>query len=431
MNNIGINNKIIINSISNSSEIKGNYKRISTSLLLCYNGLSEGLKSIALFLFYKYLHTMLYGDIAVQNGKRDDIRIYIDSYVDVKDIAMNIYSSKYCNTSRNSYRADISNIIQRLNQLDSDNIFYIWKYKKCRIFIIEREFLVWKYYNLCATVPPKTIRKILDLSQMLIQQMIRFLQQNNIKYNETDVQLSFAYFINSMVKRMNPLLISEIEPFFDHYNVFDYINKLKCIINSKDKFEMTQIDGIFFNRLPQCIAESILNNVRKLGGNEIVNKYSKQLTSELIPSTPHLVRRKRGMVKKNKKNIVTNTIDDEQLFHEKHRCPLVPEAKNYSEDYNPFEDSRKMVSYYRSFLRIKIGGKINFMLFENDVTYAAQILDVLSDNNRKDKVFLNAWLNYFVANYLKGDKKLRRKYTAMKIFLETFNEFSEKHFLSV
>ena len=53
-------------------------------------------------------------------------------------------------------------------------------------------------------------------------------------------------------------------------------------------------------------------------------------------------------------------------------------------------------------------------------------MDILIENNRKDKIFLKAWLKYFCDYKLKGQKMLKIKWTSMKMFKDSFSEFALK-----
>ena len=104
--------------------------------------------------------------------------------------------------------------------------------------------------------------------------------------------------------------------------------------------------------------------------------------------------------------------------------PSKPKMLMYSGDSNPFKNAREFNSYYRSFLNFAIGKEVEFDHRESECLFAAQVLDLLIERRKDNKIFLNAWLKYFCDIHLKGKKYLKVKYTSIKKLKDTFEKFN-------
>jgi len=138
-----------------------------------------------------------------------------------------------------------------------------------------------------------------------------------------------------------------------------------------------------------------------------------ELDRDLIPSNPNLTRLAPLKKRKEKKIKLKIGMDTSE-----------PKAMIYAGDLNPFKDARVFNSYYRGFLSFMIGNEVVFGHMDSECLFAAQILDLLIEKSRIDKVFLNAWLKYFVDTRLKGKKHLKTKYTSLKTLKDTFEKFN-------
>ena len=135
------------------------------------------------------------------------------------------------------------------------------------------------------------------------------------------------------------------------------------------------------------------------------------LEQEIIPDNPNLVKAQR--IKKDKH--ITLPTDSKV------------EAYTYTGNVDPLKNAVHFMKYYRAFLSQCAKGKIKFDQYNIDSIYATQVLDLLQDHNRCNKVFLNAWLRYFCDYRLKGHKAFKTKYTSIKTFKETFEEYNGRY----
>ena len=136
-----------------------------------------------------------------------------------------------------------------------------------------------------------------------------------------------------------------------------------------------------------------------------------EVEQDIIPVNSNLAKRRR---KKPVYKVATETSSKVEAF-------------DYKGDVDPFKNVPHFMRYYRAFLQVIAQLRVKFDAFDIDSLYASQILDLLQDNNRSNKVFLNGWLLYFCQYKLKGKKASKIKYTSMKAFKETFEEYNCRH----
>ena len=145
------------------------------------------------------------------------------------------------------------------------------------------------------------------------------------------------------------------------------------------------------------------------------------LEQDITPNNPNLVRNKRL------KNTIRPEISKPKIAYE----TVKVQAYDYSGEVEPFKDATHFMKYYRAFLlncaNSNNGSKVNFDQYSADSIYATQILDLLQEQNRSNKVFLASWIRYFYDYRLKGSKALKTKYTSLKAFKESFEEYNVRH----
>ena len=103
---------------------------------------------------------------------------------------------------------------------------------------------------------------------------------------------------------------------------------------------------------------------------------------------------------------------------------------HFDKPINPTKDSSHLARYYRAFLQQHSGNaRIQFDGIASDAEVAAEILDLLEDSGRKNKEFINAWLEYFYDEKLKGGKVYDSKYTSMREWRYSFERFNERFYI--
>jgi hypothetical protein len=143
-------------------------------------------------------------------------------------------------------------------------------------------------------------------------------------------------------------------------------------------------------------------------------KKIKSIEDDIIPKNPNLIKSRKATPKK-------------RIFEEKRESSSDVIAYTYDGIVDPFLNSLHLIKYYRSVLSYLGGSDIVFAPYNEDTPYAAKILDVLVENSRSDKIFLNSWIRYFYDYKLKGEKSKKVKYTSLMKFLETFDEYNSRH----
>lgn len=135
------------------------------------------------------------------------------------------------------------------------------------------------------------------------------------------------------------------------------------------------------------------------------------LEKEIIPKNSNMVKPRKKRTGKITPKLSSGKVD----------------TYSFSGTVEPFKNALHFVEYYRAFLRYRIQSKMKFDNFSCDAVYASQILDLLNDKGRSNKIFLNAWLYYFCEHKLKGNKSSKIKYTSIKAFKESFIEYNCRH----
>lgn len=396
----------IFNKVRNGlTEYKRAWKWINMPLLLCYISLPRSWSQVAGILLYSILKNKMYGSDAKDREINEEQRIYSYTETTIEDILKEINPVKYPDKNIEN---DKGNLIKIINDLDNDNVFYYWRYRGIYMFIMERDSGVWKYYNSKGCVIPKTMRKIISVYSDMILCMIKFVKNNGITVDRVNIGKSFGKFINKMIKKMNPDVANKVKIWNGKEDIHEYLKVLKEQIKDIKDFEGLNFDDNIITKFPCSVSAELERKMLK----EVDMK--KEPMNELIPKNKNIVK-VRGKIGRPKKEVVVVP-----------RPPEKPQALRFGVNPDPFRDAPSLMRYYRSFLQDAMKGKVRCDNFESDAVPATEILDKLAEHHRKDKVFLNAWLKDFCDNKLKGDKAIKIKYTSMRVFKETFDQFNLK-----
>lgn len=149
-----------------------------------------------------------------------------------------------------------------------------------------------------------------------------------------------------------------------------------------------------------------------------MGKKNKSIEDDIIPKNSNLVKTRR--TNSQKRTFKADKVSSDDVI-----------AYTYEGTVNPFLNSLHLIKYYRSVLSYLGGSDIVFAPYNEDTPYAAKILDILVENSRSDKIFLNSWIRYFYEYRLKGEKSKKVKYTSLMAFLETFEEYNARHMIDV
>ena len=400
--------------VSDLTEYETNYRFVNIPLQNCYFGLPANMAKLSGSLFDLIIKNKMYNEKGKEKNVNENKRVYSDITVTLEELAQELYPIKYAETGDLSN--DLSNLDKRIKDLHDNNVFYCWKYKSNLIFVMEREIVGWKYYNPQAYLPPKTLKKILHLGQDIMMCMGKAAKRYHGKLDSAHMENSFGWFLNDLVSKMNPMVSADIPKWEDKGNLVEYCKILAEKLKGIGNYDGLCITGDFLKRLPRTVKWKIYKSVEK---KEMKNNVDKELRDSLIPTTPHISRRKVGI--KAKKEIAKK--------HEENVPVSSPVPLVYGGDIDPFKDSLAFMKYYHMFIQTHVSSRARFESYSIDSLSSASILDALIDKGKNNKEFLDAWLDYFCKNSLKGTKCMKPKYTSMKLFSETLEDFCQRFYI--
>jgi len=396
---------------NNLTEYSKNYRSVSPYMMMSYNGLPPYLAKLAHTLFFYIIKTKMYGKSAASKGKNEDRRIYTDIEITLDDLLLDFNPNKY--SDGKDIEMDKSNMIKKLKELDKYNIFYCWKYGKKYLFVMEREVGCWKIFNNKGCVAPKTLKKVVNLTNDMITCMVKF-EGSNGTVDKKNIERSFGTFMNKMIRKMNPNISSRLPLWSDDKDIYEYTSDVSLQLNKMGEFEglgFTEKEiETFLTKVPPSVSKKMKKMHEEMRQDEMKTRKEKELEDELLPKNSNLVKGSvmRVKVEKNIKNTATSR----------------PTLMRWQGNIDPFSDSLQFMKYYRSILQNKTGGNIVFNSMESDAGVAAQILDLMVERKR-NKDFLDTWIHYFYDNNLKGQKALKPKYTSLRCFKDTFESYNE------
>jgi hypothetical protein len=359
-----------------------------------------------------YLITELLDPVRYERGGVKEGYDYISTTkpLTIDDILLNTKSLTY-HKKGNRVATDRKNFKPLLKDLHAYNIFYMWECSKFLIFIMERDIRCWKIYNDLGCVTPKTLIKIIERADGIIDDMVRFHVKARTTIKIDRIESSFGVFINTMVDKMYHLVSAGLPKWDKKRNINEYLEEL-----SEELEKLRSYDGLdesrdYIDKLPPFVRGEIL---KIKGGNGMNSDLEKEVVPVGKAASTAKPRRKKRQKKEEKK---------------KGSTPSVPQQERFNESINPFEDGDSFTKYYRASLANILGTtNIRFDTIECDRAMGLEIIDLLRTHNRQDKSFVNAWIKNFVEVKLKGEKCLKSKYTSMRAFRNTFERYRETHY---
>jgi len=392
------------NKINIVTEHKENYKLVSLYLMDCYNGLHPPLLcKLSHVIFNLIIYNKLYRNTNHKHyDAEEDKRIYSNILITPENILKRLAPSKY-QIDNKDIENDIANLSNRLQILDDNNIFYIWRYKQpfTYVFIMERDVGCWKYYNSEAFLTPKTLKKIVRSGKCIIDTMIKLESKRQREIDKSDIEKSFGNFLNRMIDKMNPSVISNLSRWVDTANIFEYIVRLNADLRAISDYEGQVISDDFMGHLPDPVRKEISNR------NTKETKMNASLELQLVPQNENLTK-----IRKTRSH-----------------NPNVMDAKvEHFQSVDPFKNATQFVKFYRSIIREQNNeAKFFDMISEaNDATY---ILDAMIKHNRNgDKKFLRMWIYHFYSTYLKGNNVYKTEKTSVKELFKTLDAFDASYY---
>jgi len=192
------------------------YKMASPYMLQALNGLYPfKLSRLATDLFQRILITKMYSYEGQSKQQYEDIRIFNNVEISVDLMLRIVYDGKYEDgglyEKGKPIENDRSEMRRMLKKIDDNNIFHMWKYHQQYEFFIERHLPTWKPLNEDAVIPPKTIKKIANIAQVAVDQMMLFEHRSSGKdVVRADIEGSFGAFVNKLISKMSPSVSSRL-----------------------------------------------------------------------------------------------------------------------------------------------------------------------------------------------------------------------------
>ena len=266
---------------------------------------------------------------------------------------------------------------------------------------MERDVGCWKYYNSTAFVTPKTLKKIVRSGKCIIETMVKLEGKRQRAVDQTDIEKSFGNFLNKMIDKTNPSVISKLSRWVDAANIMDYLVRLNADLRSVEDFEGQKIAQDFLSRLPDPVRREIDKKKTKDA------KMNANLELQLVPQNENLTKPKRT----RSASAITADAKTEHF-------PMV----------NPFKNATQFVKFYQALIREQNHGAKFFDLV-SEVEEATSALDILIKHNRnEDKRFLRAWIYHFYNMNLKTNNIFKPEKTSIKELVKIFESFNNSYY---
>jgi len=392
------------------------YKRCNIEIMELYIALHpSSLSKLSAVLFNIIMDTkMHYQPNHRYYSQFEDKRIFNNKYITLEDILDRCNPVKY-GAENKSMASDLSNLMGRLQELDDNNIYYIWKFNKpfTYMFVMERDVGVWKYFNASACVTPRTLKKIVGLSNNMIDSMLKFEKAKGRQTSLKEIEISFVNeFLFSIIGKMNVDVSKKIPRWVEGENISEYLTKLRDLLNLMDDNEGLEHDEQFMKRLPKHLQEKIECKIDK-NSEESETMNIAELSSQLIPKNENLLREKKVRVSKSK--VVSKDI-------------LPPKQSTFNYTFDPFLNCNNFIRYYNEVIN-SYNGEAKFYPIDTERDSAAKVMDLLIQNGKAEDVdFLRSWIRYYIQSYLQGNNIYKKERTSISNFQKTFKSYEGKYF---
>ena len=385
------------------TEHKGNYKLINPCLVDCYASLSPPMLSkISLVIFSGILSNKRYfKNDAPGYSECEEKRIYNSTTITPEFILRQCTPSKYV-SGNYSIRKDIGNLVKRLQDLDKKNIFYLWTcgFPHVYMFFIERDIGVWQPLNPNACVIPRTILKLVRNTRWIVDAMQHMLRCDKQIKEREDIEMLWMVFLENMVKRCHPDIAKMIvnKPGLTLYN---YVEVIETALAEVDPYYGLVEDASFMKNLPKTVHDK-LSDKRNKQGQKTMNMTSD--VAEHVEIAP-----------------LTKRVHNDAPV----RGEIEAEIGTF-EGIDPFKNCNTFIRFYRDSILFR-NSCARFVSTSSERTMATEILDLLIVNHRDNVRFLKGWINFFMADRLRGNSAFNHEKTTLRAFRDTFSEFNIRY----
>jgi len=408
-------------SIIDVTQYEERFLQLSPHMWDSFIGLKSADSKLASCLMSRLLANKMYKDahrVGKEEKTPEDRRIYTSVCLTAEDILGQINPVKYYNGA--DPKTDIANLNRRLNELHNGNIFYQWKYRGIYIFVMERNVRAWKHYNPNATVPPRTLKKILSLLYPMMSRMATFYKNIYVaKVDRLKLENSLGHFVNNMIDKMAVVVSDKLPKWETDTSLFEYVGRLEPLLEKiADEEGLEEVSG-FAYRLPPTVRKKVFEG-RGFEERGIVeeNIMTESDMKKIIPEDGKLGKKKRRKVS-DKTKVTKGNIDP--------TVSIEAQALKYEIAINPFDNATMFVKFFQKGIR-SFNNRATLPNIGTETTDAGPIMDKMKDGGRKeDREFLLSWMKWYFQYNLKGQKVYNVKHTCVKKFGETFTDYSSTY----
>jgi hypothetical protein len=247
--------------------------------------------------------------------------------------------------------------------------------------------------------------------------MIAFDEKTNKQPNKNEVIISFVNFIGRKMLKMNPIVIEKLTKWNGISDPYSYLEKLQVEIGELEPYEGLSHANSFVEFLPHIV------------GAKMEKAMMTEIEKNVVEMEKNLVAVDVNLGSSTKK---INAID--KKIKKKIKMDKIPK-ENWSDQpaLDPFKNGNAFAKYYQSFMRDSANVRskdyemydVRFEDIAIDSETGTQIIDLLIDNKRKSKQFIDAWFIHYLENHLSGKKINVSAHTSLKSLKKTFNDFNE------
>jgi len=390
------------------------YKRYNVAIIDAYNALHPlTFSKLSMVVFNVIMESKLHRQPGARDfNSNEDKRIYNNKHVTLEGLLDRCHPVKY-GLEGKPMKTDLSNLMGRLQELEDNNIFYMWKYGKpfSYMFIMERDIGAWRYFNPTACVPPKTLSKIIVGFNGMVDTMARFEKNISRPLKLKSIEASFINeLIPHIVSKMDKKVADKLPVFDEEQTVAAYLTDLRGTLEQFGEYDGLEERSDFLKRLPRHLAEKIEDKLKKAKGKKKMNVA--QLSRDLVPSDENLVKEPKTS-KKTAKPTSTKSLNPE---------------KTTFKSLDPFSNCNHLMKYYREVIRL-YNNNAKFYPTDAERTPATQIMDLLIQHGKEgDTDFLRSWIRYYIGSYLQGGNVYKPEKTSLSNFKKTFKAYEGKYF---
>ena len=399
---------------NNITEHTRSYSLCCIDLLRCYSGLKSSKSGQLCGVIFS---DIIYNKINVkgesQSSSPESRRIYNKKLVNAKTLLEELNPSKY-NIEGKDINRDVGNMSRQVKQLHEQNIFYVWRmgHPQVFMFFLERDPGIWKEYNSKATIPPKTIWKLANVSFDAALAMEKILIENGTPEEKIDIKRSYAAFLDELIGKM-PSSCQKLTPKLSNYRKFsEYIRDVKNALSKMGNFMDFEIDEDFIFKMPLSFRNNYLKAIVDIEGDDESSEEEKQMNTLEREKLEAL------LIPKNK-NLVSDSTNKKTS---KKKSNLKLKKQSFAKEMNIFKNCNDMTRFYQAQFK-QVHPQAIFQGFATERQETLNLMDLLIKKGKsEDKQFLRSWIRHYATKQTPNAAKNPNK-TSIKSFSKTIDEY--------